>query len=328
MTVQNIMTTECSSSATKTEPTTQSLVVITGTSAITIYSVSVGTATIVEKSSSTATLTYQRTDPTTLTTLTTLTKSVLSSEGTVLTETTAPTAIASATPTPAPAKPQLSRTQIGVVTASSVLGLLFLIGLAFLIRRCVRKRKEDNHSKISYFWRGMFSPTVQDNGALPLSSLPREATASAGFAHPSATTDPICQSAATNLSQPSQTGKSKLSSFIAALAAKTHIRHSDKFPLFHNSRAERLRQAARAQAQADRKAAEIEADPNFDAQFGWGHGKGSSDLIEVCLDEDVALEELDKEEERRHTQDAMVLDAARKKLSPFPAMSPVSPATS
>ncbi len=92
------------------------------------------------------------------------------------------------------------------------------------------------------------------------------------------------------------------SAFKAAASSKTPSASFKRFPNPFNARDREGREAERGRAQAERKAAEID-----------------QESVDICLDEDLALEEQERLEIR---QEVAQWDAARKSLSPFPKPPP------
>lgn len=107
-------------------------------------------------------------------------------------------------------------------------------------------------------------------------------------------------------------GREPMDSFEAAAASKANLASSHKFPKFFNSHAER--EAARARAQGGNTDA-FSGEPG---ECGLVGGKGPNHaFVEVCLDEDVALEEQEKAE-RRRMEEMAGWDTPRRSMSPFP----------
>ena len=60
------------------------------------------------------------------------------------------------------------------------------------------------------------------------------------------------------------------------------------------------------------------------ADLGFGKAEGRSAFVEICLDQDLALEE-QKKADRKRMEEVASWDAARRAMSPFPKPYPIPP---
>jgi hypothetical protein len=160
----------------------------------------------------------------------------------------------------------------------------------------------------------MFAPSQPRADGYPLSDLKGAAAAPPSFADGYVPRDPTARSEPSNVPKPHASG---FVSFRDAVAAKAPIVASSKFPVLFGDRG--VREAKRAQAQAERNAADRTADVDLDDEFGLGKGKQPSEFVEVCLDEFVALEEQEKAQ-RRQTEGTTAWSSKKIPMSPFPKM--------
>jgi hypothetical protein len=167
--------------------------------------------------------------------------------------------------------------------------------LAFFLIRYLRRRKGANHRKINRFWGGLFAPSHSAERAIPTTEVrgtggpaPYQAQS---FADPYTTSDPGTIPA-----------RKTFDSFKAAVASKANGSISSKIPNFFSSSVKRGNDDA---GMAERGLA--------------GHGR-NGEFVEVCLDEDLALEE-HRKAERRRMEEVESWDAARRNMSPFPSTS-------
>jgi hypothetical protein len=95
------------------------------------------------------------------------------------------------------------------------------------------------------------------------------------------------------------------------------VRGSIKLPSFLHSRASQQRAADEARARAQRNAADLNdnIDPE-DTDLELGRGQGPYDTMEVCLSEELALENLEKVE--RAVTEAYLKSQQKRPMSPFP----------
>ena len=212
----------------------------------------------------------------------------------------------------APGKHGLSKAAIGLISTASVLSLIVLVILAYFLLRYIRKRKEARHEKTSSFWRKLFAPTHPAERAIPLTEVP--GTGPSPFrtsmsANPYRTPDPGVVAAA----PPKR--KFPFDSIKAAMKARGDQTSSNQFPMFTSTYAER--QAARERARSGYPETFCTSTDPDDMEHGFGGSKEPFDMFEVCLDEDVALEEEEKAERRRQEEKA-TWDAPRRSISPYP----------
>ncbi|ERF68343.1 hypothetical protein EPUS_06758 [Endocarpon pusillum Z07020] len=217
-----------------------------------------------------------------------------------------------ATATPAPGKHGLSKAAIGLISTASVLSLIVLVILAYILRRYIRKRKEAQHEKTSSFWHKLFAPTHPAERAIPLTEVP--GTGPSPFRtsmsdNPYRTPDPGVVAAA----PPKR--KSPFNSIKAAMKARGDPTSSDHFPMFTSTYAER--QAARERARSGYPDTFCTNTAPDAVECGFGGSKDPFDMVEICLAEDVALEEEEKAERRRQEERA-TWDAPRRSMSPYP----------
>lgn len=223
-------------------------------------------------------------------------------------------------------EPLMTTRAIVLVVLLAVLALVTLGCVVFTILRCRRARKQAEHDKTSSFWRKIFAPAQATNRDITLDTLPPPVTAPSSSAFPRSytlsstnpytSTDPATGFPPTN--QPSQQPpppKSKLSTFKSTLKDKAHLTSSkvNPFPL---SRATELQRIMHAQARAQDN---NNNDPGHGAggDIGFSKKVDADEMVEICLDEDLALEELTKEDDRRI--DEMATWAEKKKsFSPYP----------
>ncbi|KAF7514307.1 hypothetical protein GJ744_000077 [Endocarpon pusillum] len=213
---------------------------------------------------------------------------------------------------PGPGKHGLSKTAIGLISTASVLSLIVLVILAYFLLRYIRKRKEAQHERTSSFWHKLFAPTHPAERAIPMTEVP--GTGPSPFrtsmsANPYKTPDPGVVAAAP------RKRKSPFDSIKAAMKARDGQTSSTHFPTFTSTHAER--QAARERARSGYPGTFC-TNTNPDAV---AHGFGGSDepfeLVKICLDEGVALEEEEKAE-RRWQEEKATWDAPRRSMSPYP----------
>jgi hypothetical protein len=221
---------------------------------------------------------------------------------------------ASPTSTPVAANHGLSAALIAVIVFSVISGVLALGALAFFILRRLQKRKEAHHGAVSRFWRFVFAPSQPQGDGYPLSDLKGEAPAPPSLADGYVPRDPTARSEPSNFPKPHASG---FVSFKDTVAAKAPIVASSKFPVLFSDRD--VREAKRAQAQIERNAADKTADVDLDDEFGLGKGEQSSEFVEVCLDEFVALEEQEKAE-RRQTEGTAAWSSEKRPMSLFAKM--------
>lgn len=106
--------------------------------------------------------------------------------------------------------------------------------------------------------------------------------------------------------------KSPLSSFAAAIASEKRPGTSHKHAGLFQSQAAVDREVAQARA----RAAKQTANTNFE-EANLELGTGEAEFVEICLDEEVALDEQEKAE-KKWMQERAEWDAARRSMSPFP----------
>ena len=105
--------------------------------------------------------------------------------------------------------------------------------------------------------------------------------------------------------------------FKSTLKDKAHLTSSKGNPSPY-SRAAELQKALQAQAQARQRAAkDNDHGSGAGGDIGLSKGIDSDEMVEVCLDEDVALEQLEKEDNRRIDELAEWADK-KKSFSPYP----------
>lgn len=211
-----------------------------------------------------------------------------------------------------PGNRRLWKVVIGLSSSAALLGLIILVSWAYFRLRYVRKRKEAQHEKTSSFWHKLFAPTQPAERAIPLTEVP--GTGPSPFrtsmsTNPYRTPDPGVVAAAP------RTRKSPFDSIKAAMKARGDQTSSKPFPIFTSTHAER--QAARERARSgDPETSCTSTDPDA-MERGLGGSKEHFDMVEVCLAEDVALEEEEKAERRRQEERA-TWDAPRRSMSPYP----------
>lgn len=217
-------------------------------------------------------------------------------------------------------------------------GLAFFIGLAVLIRRGLRKRKEAHRDKPRSFWRRFFAPSSSADSIVPLSDLERRAEAApapsslpnpSNFADPFAGTDAesppprpatlpkLCKKAVNNIKAAFEPEP--------LVPPSPGLRHGFNYAFCEWERKNAQKyERAHARFEVQKKAAaavsgEIRsADEDLGLQDA---GEGPSDMVEICLDEEVALDEQERLE-RRSREQREGWDAARRSLSPFPKPAP------
>jgi hypothetical protein len=175
-----------------------------------------------------------------------------------------------------------------------VLGLLLLIALAFFLIQCLRKRKEAHHRKTSRFWRGLFAPSQPAERASPMMEV--QGIGGPEPLHPQSFTD-----SNTTMDPGTFAARKTFDSFKAAVASKSNVSASKRIPNFFFSSAK----------------GDDPFSPDM-AERGLARKGSNDEFVEVCLDENVALEEQTKAENRRREEVAS-WDAARAKMSPFPS---------
>jgi hypothetical protein len=220
-----------------------------------------------------------------------------------------------ATPISLPGKHHLSSTQIGlIVTIATISGLMFLVGLGFFLRSYLRRRKEAHHQKTSRFWRGLFDRSRPQDPAIPLSDIPRAAPPCHPF--PPTFGSPYSDNQPAPPYAPGSF-KSRFSSLEAAVGSTAGTGASHKITEFFGSKSNGTRQTNREKAKGDPNTAAFSSDLNFtDAELGLSNGQ-PSEFVEVCLGEDVALEEEEKADQKRLTL-MPGWDTLRRSMSPFP----------
>jgi len=181
--------------------------------------------------------------------------------------------------------------------------------LAFFLIRCLRNRKEAQHRKINRFWRGMFAPSHPAECAIPNTEVrgtggPAPLHAHS-FADPYTTPDPGTFPA-----------RKTFDSFKAAVASKANGSISKKLPNFFSSPVKRVISTERLRSGSD------DAFCHDMAERGLAENGSDGEFVEVCLAEDLALEEHIKAE-RRRMEEVASWDAARRNMSPFPSTSSV-----
>jgi hypothetical protein len=173
--------------------------------------------------------------------------------------------------------------------------------LAFFLIRCHRKRKEADHRRINRFWRGLFRPSDPAERTIPTTEV-------RGIGGP----------APLQAKSPAESGtfpsRKNFDSFKAAMASRSNGSISKKLPNFFSSPVKREASRGRVGGGND------DAFSHDMAERGWAENARNGEFVEVCLDEDVALEEHVKAE-RRRMEEVASWDAFRRNMSPFPSTS-------